>query len=198
MVESSSDVFDKDLIPLIRQGDSYAFQKLYHAYQGFLFMHAYHKLGDKSVAMDLVQDLFASIWENREAINIKNKVSTYLYSAMRYKIIDVINKEENKKKYLSSLKESMDSVVAYEASDYLVREKMLEQQIEMILDKLSPRVRQVFILSRKHYLSHKEIAKELNLSEHSVRSYIKEALKVFKSKLRCLPWILIVYYCKYF
>lgn len=198
MVESSSDFFDKDLIPLIRQGDRYAFQKLYHAYQGLLFMHAYHKLGDKSMAMDLVQDLFTSIWENREAISIKNKVSTYLYSAMRYKIIDVINKEENKKKYLSSLKESMDNVTAFEASDYLVREKMLEEQIEMILDKLSPRVRQVFILSRKHYLSHKEIAKELNLSEHSVRSYIKEALKVFRSKLRCLPWILIVYYCKYF
>jgi len=48
---------------------------------------------------------------------------------------------------------------------------------------LPPKMRTVFELSRKEGLSHKEIAEQLNITEQSVRSHIKGALKILRPRL---------------
>src|SRR5690606_4001178 len=69
------------------------------------------------------------------------------------------------------------------STDFLVREKMLTELIEKELEYLPPRMRAVFNLSRKEGLSHKEIAEQLQISEQSVRSHIKNSLRVLRLRL---------------
>jgi len=187
---------EKALLHALQKGDTLAFQRIYTRYYSLLYLHAYNKLGDENAAQDIVHDLFANIWQRRESLTITGKLSSYLYTSIRNRVVDYISKEQSKASYLASLTQQMES--QYEATDYRVREKMLEEQIENALVKLPPRIREIFELSRKQYLSHKEISQKLNLSEQSVRSYIKDALRVLRVKLNAFPWILFSFCVNFF
>ncbi len=191
-VQNINDLF---LLQKLKDGDNIAFQELYNKYYGILYLHVYQKLKDREVAKDIVHDLFISIWQKRADLSINGQVSSYMYVAIRNRVIDYIYKEKSKLKYLESLTEPSQQISS--ETDYLLREKLLAEQIESVLDRLSPRVKEVFELSRKEYLSHKEIANKLNISEHSVRGYIKLALRLLKMKFGSILYLMLIFFCKY-
>lgn len=191
-VQNINDLF---LLQKLKDGDNIAFQELYNKYYGILYLHVYQKLKDREVAKDIVHDLFISIWQKRADLSINGQVSSYMYVAIRNRVIDYISKEKSKLKYLESLTEPSQQISS--ETDYLLREKLLAEQIESVLDRLSPRVKEVFELSRKEYLSHKEIANKLNISEHSVRGYIKLALRLLKMKFGSILYLILIFFCKY-
>ncbi|SFS31914.1 RNA polymerase sigma factor [Sphingobacterium wenxiniae] len=193
---SPSIIDDKELLQMLLKGDREAFQQLYQQYYATLYLHAYQKLKDREAAKDIVHDLFANIWQKSESLRITDKISSYLYASIRNRVIDYIAKEQSKSHYLESLVGHIE--IGQANTDYLLREKMLQEQIENVLKTLSPRVREVFELSRKSYLNHKEISQKLDLSEQSVRSYIKDALRVLRMRLSAFPWVLFILFCKYF
>jgi RNA polymerase sigma-70 factor (ECF subfamily) len=51
-------------------------------------------------------------------------------------------------------------------------------------------MREIFQLSRKQYLSHKEIAEKLGISEKTVKNQISNALNLLRHKLPLLLFIL--------
>jgi len=93
---------ERDLLQELKNGNSLAFQKLYNTYFALLYLHATNKLQDREAAKDIVHDLFASIWQNRYTLAIQGEISAYLHSAIRYRVIDHIAKEQSKTKYLAS------------------------------------------------------------------------------------------------
>lgn len=189
-MEISLTTDDNELLKNLQKGDKTAFHILYQKYYRILYLHVYQKLRDRETAKDIVHDLFANIWQKKETLKINGKLSSYLYASTRNRVLDYISKEQSKSHYLDSFVIHMKAEQS--DTDYMLREKMLKEQIEKVLNSLSPRVREVFELSRVHYLSHKEISKKLNLSEQSVRSYIKDSLKVLRMRLSAFPWILLL------
>ena len=181
---------------MLRQGSDTAFEFLYNKYYGVMYLHAYNKLRDRETAKDIVQDIFTGIWQRKEYLEIKTGLSSYLYSSTRNRVIDHISKEKSKAGYLDSLADYEEK--GYSATDHLLREKMLQQQIESVLGQLPPRLREIFELSRKQHLSHKEISKKLNLSEQSVRTYIRDVLRILRMRFGALPWIIFLLYYKFF
>jgi len=65
----------------------------------------------------------------------------------------------------------------------------LEVLIEKEIACLPSKMRQVFELSRKANLSHKQIATQLDLSEKTVKNQVNNALKVLKLKLGSLMFL---------
>lgn len=59
----------------------------------------------------------------------------------------------------------------------------LEQYIESGINNLSPKVKEVFVLSRKERLSVNEIARKLNVSEQTVKNQISKAIKTLRLHL---------------
>lgn len=187
---------EKELLLQVRNGDKKAFELLYSSFYGILYLHAFQKLKDREIAKDIVHDLFLTIWQNRESLIVIGSLSSYLHVSIKNKVIDIISKEKSKLKYLDSL--NVQLKLTFETPDLQLREQNLQEQIDNILQQLPPRIKEIFILSRYQYLTHKEIASKLNISEHTVRGYIKDALKVFRMRLSSLPWIAIIIFCKYF
>ncbi|MNY70930.1 RNA polymerase sigma factor [compost metagenome] len=52
---------------------------------------------------------------------------------------------------------------------------------------------EIFKLSRTEYLSHREIASKLKLSELTVKTQVKRALKILKPKLDFLIALLLLF-----
>lgn len=187
---------EKDLLSRLKAGDKKSFEQIYRHYYGSLYIHAYNKLGDRELAKDVVHDLFTVIWNTKESITIDTSLTNYLYTCVRNRVFDIWAKERNREKYLNSL--VLDSTITQVNAVDQLQEKMLTEQIENTLKQLPPRVRQIFEMSRNQYLTYKEIANQLELSEHTVRGYIKEALRALRYRIGALLWSLLILTIKYF
>lgn len=179
-----SDLPDVELFDLVQENDHHAYTEIYNRYSRLLYTHAYKKLGDRELARDLVQDLFTTLWIKRGEISIQSVLSTYLYTALRNKILDHHAHQTVATGYLSYLENY--SFAKNDITDHLVRQKQLALLIEQEIAALPDKMRHIFELSRKQHLSHKEIAAELDISEHTVRTQIKNALKIMRPKLGIL------------
>lgn len=175
---------DTELLFQLKSGDHSAYTKIYNRYFYLMFIFANKKLQDEELTKDFVQDLFSNLWNKRESLSETGKLSSYLYISIRSRILDYFAHQKVENKYLDFLRNY--NFGCYEKTDHLIREKELSLYIEKQFQTLPKRTRLIFELSRKEHLSHKEIAKKLETSEHNVTKQIANALKAFRAKLTCL------------
>ncbi|NGM60438.1 RNA polymerase sigma-70 factor [Sphingobacterium sp. SGG-5] len=175
------DTDEKDLLQKLRKGDRLAFEIIYHRYKGLLYVHASKHLKDQEEAKDIIHDIFSALWQNRESFYIEENLTSYLYQSVRNRVINHQLKGRRADEYIHSFEGFLAH--AQVGTDHLVREKMLRELIEGEIASLPAKMRTVFELSRKEGLSHKEIAEQLHISEQSVRSHVKGALKILRLRL---------------
>lgn len=172
---------ERELLLKLRDGDRTAFEIIYHRYKGLLYVHASKYLKDQEEAKDIIHDIFSNVWQSRETLHIQGSIAAYLYQSVRNRIINHQLKNKKADEYIGSFQRFLNNFQA--ETDHLVREKMLLERIEQEIASLPLKMRTVFELSRKEGLSHKEIAAQLNITEQSVRSHIKGALKILRPRL---------------
>src|ERR1700755_3091214 len=138
---------DAALAGLMRSGDRAAFAEIYERFKGPLYVHAFHRLQDREETKDLLQQLFATLWEQRAQMAITGQLSGYLFTAVRNRVIKFVAHQQVTSKYIASVQTSISE--ADGLTDRLVREKELLQIIEQEIAALPARMREVFELSRK-------------------------------------------------
>ncbi|WGQ08804.1 RNA polymerase sigma-70 factor [Pedobacter gandavensis] len=183
-------ISDNELAELLRSGDRAAFTEIYNRYKWLLHTHAYKWMQDREEAKDIIHELFAALWTKRESLSFPDNLSAYLYTAVRNRIFNVISHQKVASQYLNSLQAFIDEEQA--AADHLVREKQMTLLIEKEIAALPAKMRAVFELSRKEQLSHKEIAEQLTISEHTVRKHVQHALKILRVKLGLLVFLFLI------
>ena len=185
-----SKLSDSELADLLKSDDQLAFTEIYNRFYYALFIHVYNRLKDKDEAKDIVQELFSTLWCKREVITFTN-LSNYLYTSARNRVLNSIAHKSVEAKYLAGLPASI--VIEECITDYRLRERQLAAIIAKEIEALPPKMRQVFELSRKENLSHKQIAERLGLSEQSVRSHVKNALRILRVRLGLLMYIMFLF-----
>lgn len=176
--ESASDA---ELVDLLKSGSRLAYTEIYNRYKIVLHTHAYKWMRDREEAKDIIHELFAFLWDKRLHIEFNSSLSGYLYISLRNKIFNRVSRKKIESAYITSLQSFIDKGDCM--TDHLVREKQLSNLIEKEVAALPYKMREVFELSRKSNLSHKEIAEQLGLSDQTVRKHIQHALKVLRTKL---------------
>jgi RNA polymerase sigma-70 factor (family 1) len=172
---------DAELVELLKAGDHHSFTEIYKRYNSLLYIYAYKKLQDNESAKDIIQEIYVHLWNSRSNLNIQTTLSGYLYKAVLNRVLNVFRHVAITQEYISSFKEVTDNAPAQ--TDYLIREKDLKSLIEKEINNLPEKMREIFQLRRQEYLSNKEIADRLNISEHTVATQIKRALKTLRGKL---------------
>lgn len=170
---------DTDLLTLFRGGDSAAFKIIYERYWQLLYVAVYKVIKDEEEAKDVVQEVFISFLNRGTALEINGSLSSYLYTAVRYKVFDLISKKKVRADYLDSLN---DYAETDNTTDQALIEKEIRTEIEKEIQNLPAKMKEVFELSRKAELSHKEIAETLNISDKTVKKQINNAIKILKPK----------------
>jgi RNA polymerase sigma-70 factor (family 1) len=176
-----SKLTDEQLTALVKNGDAQAFAEIYNRYAESLAGFAASKLYSLDDARDILHDMFVKLWENREQLHVTSTLQSYLFAIIRHRIIDKIRKNITREEY-AFLAQSLTAV--YDAGiDKQVEAKELQQNINKSLDELSPRVKEIYKLSRGEGLSNHEIAERLNLSEQTVKNQLSSALKHLRGSL---------------
>lgn len=181
---------DDDLADLLKSGNDAVFKEIYQRYDKLLFLYAFKKLRNEEEAKDVVQDVFLWMLKNRETLTLKTTLSGYLYKSVLNKVFDIFKHKDIIRQYIerTDLAIDVDSV----ETDYLIREKEIATIIEREIAAMPARMREVYELKRKSYLSTKQIAEQLGISEHTVSTQLKNAMKHLKVKLGVVIYVLYI------
>lgn len=181
---------DSELVSLLKRNDDRAYNEIYQRYKWVLFLHALKRIRNREEAKDIVQELFITLWDKRREMEIKGHLSGYLFTAIRNRVIKFISHQQVESVYISSLGNSINAGICI--TDHRTRENNLAEIIEKEIQDLPEKMRQVFILSRKQNLSHKEISEQLGIEETTVKRQISNALKILRTKLGLYAWIIFL------
>lgn len=181
---------DLELTDLLKSGSQSAFTEIYDRYSGLLYVFACKTVKDEDLAEDLVQEVFIYLWDKRHTISFKSSLSSYLYSALRYKFFDLIDKQKVRADYIQAFQLFIDKG-EYQTDNYII-EKELTAIIDSEINNLPAKMREIFLLSRKENLGNKEIAERLDISEKTVKNQLSLALKTLRVKLGLLAFIFLL------
>jgi RNA polymerase sigma-70 factor (family 1) len=165
---------DAELFRYFKKSDAYAFEELYKRHWNDLVKRAYRQLNSKEKAEDIVQNIFIDLYRRRSTIEVSVALKTYLYQALKFKVLNEYRSQSVKTRYLKNVflnaGRENDFAKALEA-------KELAMKLDMIMMELPDKCRQVFHLSRKENLSNRDISMGLNITVSTVEKHISKALK---------------------
>ena len=177
------------LLKKLKEGDINALETIFNAHYSKLCLYLLLLFKNQLLAENIAQDIFIYLWENREKLEIKTSLESYLYSAGRYKAINQIRNAKRQqiiKEHLGNERDEADI-----SSHTILERKELERIIEEAISTLPIRCQQIFRLSREEDLSYKEISKLLNISVNTVEGQMAIALKKLRVTLR--PFYLSIF-----
>jgi len=162
------------------------FKSILDSYYSPLCNYAFKHVGSIEVAKDLVQDLFLQLYE-RNALNTISNLDRYLIKSVKYKCIDY---HRNKTKYREVNFEDYMNEPSESASD--LSEDEIEPMMHYFAAKLPEKTREVFLLSRNHGMSYKEISVELNISVKTVEGQMGRALRQLRTILKAQKFFSLI------
>lgn len=161
------------------------FKRLFDEYFSSLVILAYRYVNDWQAGEDIVQDVFISLWMKKEEVNFNDPIRPYLYKSTYNRSMNYLNSV-----YIRNTLEHPESIdgqinqelLLYNQHDTLLLRE-LSAEIESCVEKLPPKCRKVYRLSRQEHLKNKEIALRLNISEKAVEKHITKALCSIRTHL---------------
>ncbi len=180
-MKSYSNFTDQQLIPLFKEGDRGAYSEIFERYSRLLLRHAFRLLNNKEEAQDVVQEVFVMLWEKKETLDPNKALSSYLYSSVRNRIFNLLSHQKVVVKYAESFDQF--AIEGYNITDDTVRENELAKIIDREIELLPERMREVFLLNKKHGLSYQEIGEQLDISPETAKQQVYKSLKILKPKI---------------
>ena len=155
-----------------RSGDE--LRELYRRYAPELFGFATSALGDRELAEEVVQDVFAQLWRHSNDYDKRRaSVRTWLYAIARNRIIDAHRRAAVRPKRADD-----ENVLEGAAEvDAALDQAVLRWQVTAALARLSPQHREVIRLAHYGGLTMREIADKTGVPIGTVKSRTSYALR---------------------
>ena len=168
---ASSDATLVERLPSDRSGGE--LRELYRRYSGELFGFAANALGDRELAEEVVQDVFAQLWRRAEDYDQRRaSVRTWLYAITRNRIIDAHRRAAARPQRADE--EPLESEGDIDAA---LDQAVLRWQVSTALSRLSPPHREVIRLAHYGGLTMREISERTGVPLGTVKSRTSYALR---------------------
>ncbi len=175
----NSDV--NNLFRQIKLNDKDAINSIFQAYSKRLYNFAFAYLKTEGDSKDVVQDVFVSLWNNRNNLKENTNLEAYLFTITKNSVISVFRKKITEKTYLNHLRET--AIFQHVENDEQYDYEYLSSMIKDLIEQLPEQRKLVFKLSKEKELSNKAIAEELNISVKTVEDHITKARRFLRSRL---------------
>ncbi|MCH7400314.1 sigma-70 family RNA polymerase sigma factor [Belliella kenyensis] len=162
------------------------FESIFNEYWEAMYQAAYVRVRDQAITEDIVQEVFIDVWQRKESISIQSSLKAYLLTAVKYKVLKHFN-SLNKASF-----QTIDSLeLVAEENEDLEKFEMLYNQLEVAIDKLSPKCRLIFRLHKIEGLSTEDIAVKLNLSKQTIHNQLSKSLAIVRNEMKHAAPILL-------
>lgn len=171
-----------DVFERLKKGDVLAFDAVYAKYCRRLFGFVLKYVKQKDDAEEIVQEVFVKIWESRHKIDVYASFDSFLFTIAYNSTISLLRKRVTEKKYIEFLISQQQEYIVDDSSVEMQFNE-LNENVQLLLNELTPRQKEVFQLSRVEGLTHEEIAIKLNISTNTVKNHVVTALSFLRKRL---------------
>ena len=162
---------ERELLQRISEGDETAFSQLFYGYHQQVGIFIYKITGSRAQTEELVQDIFMKVWTNRIFLPEVKDFPSWLFAISKNHALNSLKRIINEREQYLRWEKQQHVTIGH---DDLSREDQY-QLIDQAIGQLPPQQKRVFLLSRYRKLKYDEIARELNLSRETVKSYLRLA-----------------------
>jgi RNA polymerase sigma-19 factor, ECF subfamily len=176
----------------IQRKDEQVFQKFYVDHYRLYLLAAFRYLKDKGQSLEIVNDVFVTVWEDAQDIDIQTSLRSYIHRAVINRCINTVIKNKRDRDRQQQLLHMPQEV----AESREMEENELKFRLYKEIDQLPEQCRKVFKLSRFEGKKKHEIADELGLSVKTVKNHLNRALKTLHKVLgdwKTLPLGLLLF-----
>jgi RNA polymerase sigma-70 factor (family 1) len=175
----------------LAEGSVEAFDEIYARYSAIIYKEALRLLRSREMAKDLVQEIFATLWDRRSRFEEVEHFQAYLVTMSKNLAYQYLFKAS---KEVVAKDEVMRSVRLYDnATEDEIDFRELETLIEETVDMLPVRQREVYDLARNRGLNYEAIADRLNISPNTVKNHLIAAKQFIRKRLaHTSPFIVIL------
>ncbi|MCF6349888.1 MAG: sigma-70 family RNA polymerase sigma factor [Flavobacteriaceae bacterium] len=158
--------------------ESKVFESFYKIYSKDLKRFLYYKFGDLNTAEDVMQDAFIKLWNNCKKVPY-NKAKSFLFTVANNLFLNIKKHEKVIRKNQIHLVKSNSN----ETPDFLMEEKEFQLKLEKVINDLTSKQREVFLLSRIEKKKYREIAEMLEISIKAVEKRMHGVLLIMRKKI---------------
>ena len=154
------------------------FERLFSDYYGILVCYAQKYTKREDIAEDIVQDVFASLWEENRIFPSQANFRSFLYISIRNAAFDYLRHQNVESRYIEE---------ALTANRFLSDDSFQKEEVFRLLfkqiDLLPERCREVFIRIREEKQSYAQVAEELDISIKTVDAQLQKAVTRLKEMI---------------
>jgi RNA polymerase sigma factor (sigma-70 family) len=173
---------DADLIACIAGGDQGCLARLYDRYAGAAMGLAWRICGSKTIAEEVVQEAFMSIWHRPGSFDPRRGTAqAFLLGIVHHKAVDAVRRESSRTRREEQLATEAEGLIEID----VVEEAWLSMRRERVrtaLKQLSEVQREALELAYLHGLTYSEVAARLDIPLGTAKTRMRDGM----IKLRAL------------
>ena len=175
------------------------FKELFHSEYGRMFKAAYILLGDEDEAKDVVQDVFARLWDGTTPLREESQ-RTFLLTCVRNRCLNELSSKSHRAR-------SNGRVVRFEGNANIIAQRQNRQEAMLLLtaeaidsgthdeqlieavnryveERLTPQTGRIIKMHYNEERSYKDISSELGISLSAVNKHIVQGLRKLRSNFK--------------
>jgi RNA polymerase sigma-70 factor (ECF subfamily) len=162
-------------------GDERALSELYDRYGGLVYGAGMRYLGDRTLAEDLVQDVFVSVWRNAASFDASRAgFATWVYRITRNRATDLSRRRGAR---VRTVAPPAEGALPEPGEGDAIEETLRMFDVVGALSELSPTHREVLVLAYFRGLTQREISARTNTPLGTVKSRTTAALRAARQRL---------------
>lgn len=171
------------------------FDSLFRKYHQRLLLYSMKFVDSESDALDIIQNIFLAVWENKKYLQSEEFVQAYLFSAVKNSCLNYLKHQKVVRRFEhdAALQLKEMEAVHYQSGEKSLIEQENLSQINEAIDSLTDIYREVIFLSRFEGLKNQEIADRLNVPVRTVETRIFRALSNLKEKMSQKSFFILLY-----
>jgi RNA polymerase sigma-70 factor (family 1) len=172
---------DDRLVRQLTAGSEQAFKIIFDRYWDKVYAVCYRNTRAREESREMTQDIFKSLWERRETLDLKGTLGEYLGKAAKYQVFNFYRDKQTEKRHMDCF--FMDYCGEDNCTENQVLYEQLEHRLGYLVDRLPCQCKAVFQLSREKNMSHRQISELLGISVKTVEYHMTNALKYLAKEL---------------
>ena len=184
----------KNLLLQVGEGNELAFRAIFDFYKERFYSVSLKMTHCPDVAQEIVQEVFVSLWIKRALVAAATNPQGYLFTMLHNSIYAHFRKLALEKAMKKEVGQQSVDIDASPVEDILLAKENTEI-LEAVISQLPPQQRIVYKLSRQQGLSRDQIACQLQISPHTVKNHLQEAVRFirayYKAGASALVWAAI-------
>jgi len=171
---------DKILIEYLKKGNEEAYTYLTDQYYHLLCVFANSLVRNNFQSEDIVQNVFLNIWTKRASLDESINIKSFLLRSVKNEFIDQYRKNQSTLALEKIYIDALDFVIYKEEDESTER---LVRILKLEIQKLPPKCKEIFILSKQEGLTNIEISEYLKINIKTVEAQITKAFSKIREKI---------------